>query len=337
MKAIVIQGAFGLDSLTQVDLPDPTPVRDQIVIRMRAASLNYRDLLTVTGIYNPRQPLPLVPFSDGVGEVIAVGPEATRFKVGDRVCPIFAQEWIEGEATMDKLKTTLGGPLPGVLSEMFVTRETGVVKVPDFLSDAEAAGLPCAAVTAYNALFMTGKVTAGDTVLVQGTGGVSIFALQFAKMVGARVIATSSSDAKLERAKALGAWQTINYKTTPDWDKRALDLTDKNGVDHIVEVGGAGTLARSMRAVRVAGTISVIGILAGASQDMNVLPMLMKHIRVQGIMVGSRSMFEAMNRAIEANQIRPVIDERTFAFTETREALQYMASGGHVGKIVVKF
>jgi len=186
MKAIVIQGAFGLDSLTQVDLPDPVPQRDEVVIRMRAASLNYRDLMVVMGTYNPRQPLPLVPFSDGVGEVVAIGPEVTRVKIGDRVCPIFAQGWLEGEATMAKLKTTLGAPLNGVLSELFLTRETGLVKPPSFLTDAEAATLPCAGLTAYNALLGTGDLRAGETVLIQGTGGVSIFALQCAKMAGPR-------------------------------------------------------------------------------------------------------------------------------------------------------
>jgi len=337
MKAIVIQGAFGLDSLTQVDLPDPVAKHDEVVIRMRAASLNYRDLMVVTGTYNPRQPLPLVPFSDGVGEVIAVGPDVTRVKIGDRVSPLFAQAWLEGEVTMAKLKTTLGSPLPGVLSEFFMTRETGLVKPPSFLTDAEAATLPCAGLTAYNAVLGTGQVSAGDTVLVQGTGGVSIFALQFAKMVGARVVVTSSSDAKLARAKTLGAWETINYKATPDWDKRAVELTDRLGVDHVVEVGGADTLMRSMRAVRVGGTISVIGALSGASQEMNVIPVLMRNLRLQGIIVGSRAMFEAMNRAIEATGIRPVVDEKSFAFAEVREALAYMGSGGHFGKIVVHF
>lgn len=337
MKAIVIQGAFGLDSLAEVDLKDPVPERDQVVIRMRAASLNFRDLMTVRGHYNPKQPLPLVPLSDGVGEVVDVGPDVTRVKKGDRVCPIFTQGWIEGDVTAEKLRTTLGGPLPGVLSELFVTRESGLVHVPAHLSDAEAATLPCAAVTAYNALFSTGAVTAGDTVLVQGTGGVSIFALQFAKMVGARVIVTSSSDAKLERAKSLGAWETINYKTNPDWDKRALELTGGVGVDHVVEVGGAGTLARSVKATRVAGTISVIGVLAGVAESFNVLPVLMKQLRLQGIMVGSRSMFEAMNRAIAVNALRPVVDAKTFAFGEARAALEYMASGEHFGKIVLRF
>jgi NADPH:quinone reductase-like Zn-dependent oxidoreductase len=337
MKAIVIQGKFGLDSLTQVDLPDPKPERDEVVLKMRAASINYRDLMIVQGTYNPRQPLPLVPFSDGVGEVIAIGPDVTRVKIGDRVCPIFVQAWIDGETSMAKLKTTLGSPLPGVLSELYVTRESGLVKVPSHLSDAEAATLPCAALTAYNALFGTGSLTAGQTVLVQGTGGVSIFALQFAKMVGARAIVTSSSDEKLERAKSLGAWETINYKTNPDWDKRVIELTDRIGVDQVVEVGGAGTLVRSIRAVRVAGTVSIIGALTGAAQEVNVLPVLMRHVRLQGIIVGSRTMFEAMNRAIEATNLRPVIDAKSFTFGEAKQALEYMSTGNHFGKIVVTY
>jgi NADPH:quinone reductase-like Zn-dependent oxidoreductase len=337
MKAIVIQGKFGLDSLTQVDLPDPTPERDEVVIRMRASSINYRDLMIVQGTYNPRQPLPLVPFSDGVGEVVAMGPEVTRFKIGDRVCPIFVQAWIDGEVSMAKLKTTLGSPLPGVFSEFFKTHETGLVKAPAHLSDAEAATLPCAALTAYNALFGTGRLSAGETVLIQGTGGVSIFALQFAKMIGARAIVTSSSDEKLERAKSLGAWQTINYKTTPEWDKRVVELTDRIGVDQVVEVGGAGTLTRSIRAVRVAGTVSIIGALTGAAQEMNVLPVLMRHVRLQGIIVGSRTMFEAMNRAIEATNLHPVIDAKSFSFAEAKQALEYMNTAGHFGKIVVHF
>jgi NADPH:quinone reductase-like Zn-dependent oxidoreductase len=336
VKAIAIQGSFGLDSLTLVDLPDPTPGPGQIVVRMRAASLNFRDLMTVRGTYNPRQPLPLVPLSDGAGEVVEVGAGVTRVKKGDRVCPIFTQGWIDGDFDAQKLGTTLGGPLPGVLSELFLASEQSVVKIPAHLTDAEAATLPCAAVTAWNALFDAGRIKPGETVLVQGTGGVSIFALQFAHAAGARVIVTSSSDEKLERARALGAWELINYKTNPDWDKRALELTGGVGVDHVVEVGGAGTLPRSMRAVRMAGTVSVIGVLAGVSQELSVIPMLMKGLRLQGLMVGSRAMFEAMNRAIEARALRPVID-RVFPFAEARQALAHMESGAHFGKIVIEF
>ncbi|UQA63357.1 zinc-dependent alcohol dehydrogenase family protein [Polyangium aurulentum] len=336
MKAIAIQGSFGLDSLALVDLPDPTPGPGQIVVRMRAASLNFRDLLTVKGLYNPRQPLPLVPLSDGAGEVVEVGAGVTRVKKGDRVCPIFTQGWIEGQFDAQKLVTTLGGPLPGVLSELFLGSEHGVVKIPAHLTDAEAATLPCAAVTAWNALFDAGQTKPGDTVLVQGTGGVSIFALQFAVAAGARVIVTSSSDEKLERARQLGAWGLINYKTNPDWDKRALEMTGGVGVDHVIEVGGAGTFTRSMRAVRMAGTVSVIGVLAGVSQELSVIPMLMKGLRIQGLMVGSRVMFEAMNRAIEAKSLRPVID-RSFPFAEARQALTHMESGAHFGKIVLEF
>jgi len=337
VKAIVIEGSFGLGSLAEVEIPDPKPGPFDVVLKMRAASLNYRDLMMVKGQYNPRQPLPLVPLSDGVGEVVEVGASVTRWKKGDRLCPIFAHGWIDGELTADKLKTTLGGPVPGVLSELYSIHEGGLVRAPAHLTDAEAATLPCAAVTAYNALFVSSKVSPGDTVLVQGTGGVSLFALQFARVAGARVIVTSSSDEKLERAKALGAWETINYRKTPEWDKRALELTGGAGVDHIVEVGGAGTLGRSMRATRIAGTVSVIGVLSGAAQEMTVIPVLMKHLRLQGIMVGSRATFEAMNRAIEVNQLRPVVDARTFPFAEAREALGYMEKGEHLGKIVIGF
>ncbi len=336
VKAIAIQGSFGLDSLAQVDLPDPTPGPGQVVVRMRAASLNFRDLMTVKGQYNPRQPLPLVPLSDGAGEVVEVGAGVTRVKKGDRVCPIFTQGWIEGEFDAQKLGTTLGGPLPGVLSELFLASEQSVVKIPAHFTDAEAATLPCAGVTAWHALMHLERVKPGDTVLVQGTGGVSIFALQFARLAGARVIVTSSSDEKLERARGLGAWATINYKAQPDWDKRALELTGGVGVDHVVEVGGAGTFARSMRAVRMAGTVSVIGVLSGVSQELSVIPMLMKALRIQGLMVGSRVMFEAMNRAIEASSLKPVVD-RSFPFAETRQALAHMESGAHFGKIVIEF
>jgi NADPH:quinone reductase-like Zn-dependent oxidoreductase len=336
LKAIAIQGSFGLDSLAPIELPDPTPGPGQIVIRMRAASLNYRDLMTVRGTYNPRQPLPLVPLSDGAGEVVEVGAGVTRVKKGDRVCPIFTQGWIEGEFSAQKLQTTLGGPLPGVLSELFLASEQSVVKIPAHLTDQEAATLPCAAVTAWNALFDLGRLQPGETVLVQGTGGVSIFALQFARAAGARVIVTSSSDEKLERARGLGAWETINYRTQRDWDKRALELTGGVGVDHVIEVGGADTFARSLRAVRMAGTVSVIGVLSGVSQDINLIPILMKGLRLQGLMVGSRAMFEAMNRAIEAHALRPVVD-RVFPFAEAKQALAHMESGAHFGKIVIEF
>ncbi|HXG64099.1 MAG TPA: NAD(P)-dependent alcohol dehydrogenase [Blastocatellia bacterium] len=335
MKAIEIQNKFGLDSLALVERPEPTPGPGEALIRVRATSLNYRDLLTVEGRYNPKQPLPLVPLSDGVGEVVAVGEGVTRVKVGDRVAANFSQGWIAGEPTRDKLRASLGGPLDGMLVEYRALREEGLVHVPEHLSDEEAASLPCAAVTAWHALIVQGNLKAGATVLVQGTGGVSLFALQFAVMAGARVIVTSSSDEKLERARALGASDGINYKTTPDWDKAARDLTGGVGVDHIVEVGGAGTFAKSLRAIRIGGHISVIGNLAGNTGDLSLIPILMQNLRVQGVLVGSREMFEAMNRAIALHKMKPVVD-KVFPMEEARAAFEHMAAGAHFGKIAVR-
>jgi NADPH:quinone reductase-like Zn-dependent oxidoreductase len=260
----------------------------------------------------------------------------TRWKVGDRVCPIFTQGWLEGRRSSQKDRTALGaGDLDGVLREYGAFHENGLVRIPDHLSFEEAATLPCAAVTAWNALIDTGKLKAGETVLTLGTGGVSIFAVQFAKMHGARVIATSSSDEKLARVRKLGADETINYKKTPDWDKEVSRLTGGAGVDHVVEVGGAGTLAKSVNSARTEGIVYVIGVLASGG-GLDHVRVLMKGIRLQGIMVGSRQMFEEMNRAIVANGLKPVID-RTFPFEEAREALKYMESGSHFGKIVLKF
>lgn len=335
MKAFALQGSFGLDALKLIELPDPKPGHGQVLLRLRAASLNYRDLLVVKGLYNPKLPMPLIPLSDGVGEVIEVGAGVTRVKVGDRVSPIFNQSWLDGGPTLDKARLTLGGPLPGMLAELAVVDQEGVVQVPSHLTDEQAASLPCAAVTAWNALFHAAHLTAGETVLLQGTGGVSIFALQFARLAGARTIVTSSSDEKLERARGLGASELINYRTTPAWDSRALELTGGAGVDHVIEVGGAGTFTRSLRATRVGGRISLIGILTGAASELNLAPVLMKHICVQGIFVGSRSMFEAMNRAIAANGLTPVVD-RVFPFAEAVEALRHMEGAGHFGKIAIR-
>jgi NADPH:quinone reductase-like Zn-dependent oxidoreductase len=326
--------AFGIDNLTLTERPDPRPGPGQVLLQMRAWSLNYRDLLVARGQYNPRMRLPIVPLSDGVGEVIAAGPGVTRVKVGERVAGCFVQGWVEGPPTEAKAKTSLGGGNEGVLAEQVVLSEEGVVPVPDHLSDEEAATLPCAAVTAWNALAASGRVKAGDTVLAQGTGGVSLFALQLARLHGARVIVTSSSDDKLARALALGASDGINYKTTPEWDRRARELTGGLGVDHVVEVGGAGTLPVSLRAVRYGGTVSLIGVLTGAG-EMNPMPILMKHVRVQGIYVGSREMFEALNRALALHRLRPVVD-RVFPFDQAREALRHMESASHFGKICIR-
>ena len=336
MQTFEIQNTFGLDALTLTERPDPSPGDGQVLIKLRAVSLNYRDLMVVKGLYNPNQPLPLIPFSDGVGEVIAVGEGVTRVKIGDRVAGTFFQNWIDGELTAEKAQSALGGAIDGLLTQYAVLHEDGVVHVPQHLTDEAAATLPCAAVTAWNALITSGGVKAGDTVLVQGTGGVSIFALQFAQLLGARVIATSSSDEKLERMRQLGASDTINYKQTPQWGKTAKELTDGVGVDYVVEVGGAGTLNQSLRAIRHGGQISLIGVLTGGSGEISTASILRKNVRLQGIYVGSRQMFEAMNRAIALHKLQPIVD-RVFSFQEAPQALKYMESGAHFGKICIRF
>ncbi|MCK5378452.1 MAG: NAD(P)-dependent alcohol dehydrogenase [Acidobacteria bacterium] len=336
MKAYEIVGSFGLDNLKAVERPDPVLDHGQVLVRMKAVSLNYRDLMMVRGHYNPRQPLPLVPCSDGVGEVVAVGDGVTRVSPGDRVVTVFSQTWISGRPSAEKLGGTLGGPIDGTLSEMMVLNAEGVVPAPEYLSDVEGATLPCAALTAWSALAELGDVSAGDTVLVQGTGGVSVFALQLAMMLGARVIATSSSEAKLDRLRSMGAWATVNYADDPQWGKTVRRLTDGRGVDHVVEVGGAGTIAQSLKAVAVGGTISVIGVLSGISSEFNIIPLLMQHLKLQGILVGSREGLERMSRAIEHHELKPVID-RIFDFSEVPEAFAYMASGEHFGKVCIGY
>jgi NADPH:quinone reductase-like Zn-dependent oxidoreductase len=324
---------FTLDSVAIGERPEPKPGHGEVLIRVRACSLNYRDQLMLKGLYNKKLPLPLVPLSDGAGEVAAVGDGVTRVKVGDRVAGCFMPAWIDGEPTEAKAKSALGAGGTGMLAEFVVLPAEGVVRYPDHLSAEEAATLPCAAVTAWHALVSEGNVKAGDVVLTQGTGGVSVFAVQFAKLLGAKVIATSSSDAKLTRILQLGAADGINYKATPEWGGRARELTG-TGVDHVVEVGGAGTMPESLRAVRMGGRISLIGVLSGAGQ-FNATPVLMKNVRVQGIFVGNREMFEAMNRAIALHELKPVVD-RVFDMADIRAALHYMESGSHFGKVVIR-
>ena len=334
VKVVEIAGKFGLDSLKVTERPKPAVLPGTVLVRVRAASLNYRDLMVTLGHYNPKMPLPRIPCSDGAGEVVEVGAGVEGVQAGDRVAGTFFQNWSDGELTDARAKSALGGDLDGMLAEYVLLSREGFVKLPEHLSFAQGATLPCAALTAWQALVTKGGVQPGETVLVQGTGGVSLFALQFARMAGARVIATSSSDEKLERAKKLGASDGVNYRTTPKWDERARELTGGAGVDHIVEVGGAGTLAQSFKAVRRAGHIAVIGVLTGAS-EVNPMPILMRGLRVQGIFVGSRRMFEDMNRAIALARLEPVID-RTFPLAETRAALEHMQAGRHFGKIVIE-
>ncbi|MGH7960505.1 MAG: zinc-dependent alcohol dehydrogenase family protein [Candidatus Binatia bacterium] len=334
MKAFEVNKPFGIDNLRLVERKDPVPGPGQVLVKVKAVSLNFRDLLTVKhgALGNIR--LPLIPLSDGAGEVEKVGEGVTRVQPGDRVAGIFFQTWLTGDITATYFQSALGGTADGMLAEQVVLHQEGVVRIPDYMSYEEAATLPCAAVTAWQALVSKGSLKAGDTVLVLGTGGVSIFALQFAMMHGARVIITSSSDEKLARAKQIGAAEVINYKTTPAWDKHVLELTGGVGVDHVEEVGGAGTLEKSLQAVRIGGMVSLIGILGGLGGQINPVPVLMKGVRMQGIYVGSREMFEDMNRAMAINKVHPVID-KVFPFTETRAALQYMESAAHFGKIVI--
>jgi NADPH:quinone reductase-like Zn-dependent oxidoreductase len=334
MRAYRIHEAKGPASLTLDDLPEPEAAPGRVVVKVRAASLNYRDLLVIKGAYSRNLPLPLIPLSDGAGEVAEVGPGVTRFKPGDRVAGCFFSRWDGGQIDDRASKSALGGAVDGMLAERVALPESGLVKIPEHLTDEEAATLPCAALTAWHALMEGGGLKAGQTVLVQGTGGVSLFALQFAKLAGARVIATSSSDAKLVKVREMGASDGINYKTTPDWDVAARNLTDGLGVDHIVEVGGAGTLPRSIKAVRLGGHIALIGVLTGGG-EVDPRPLLMKNIRLQGIYVGSRDMFETMNRAIALHKLKPVID-RVFPFEQAVAAYQHLESGTHFGKVVIK-
>jgi NADPH:quinone reductase-like Zn-dependent oxidoreductase len=335
MKLFEIQ-EFGIENLALVEREIPRPGGGEVLVRMRAASLNYRDLMAVAGVYNPKMRRPMVPLSDGSGVVEEIGPGVTRFKKDDRVAACFMQRWIDGPPNKEKAQSALGGAMDGVLREYAVFSEEGLVHVPPFLTDQEAAALPCAAVTAWHALFEHTPAVPGDTVLLQGTGGVSIFALQFAAAGGLRTIITSSSDEKLARAKNLGASETINYKTTPDWEEAARKLSAGEGVGHVIEVGGSGTFGHSLRAARMGGTVSVIGVLSGGAASVSPAQILMSSIRVQGIYVGSRAMFERMNRFIEFHRIKPVID-RVFPWTELKDALRYLESQKHFGKICLNF
>jgi NADPH:quinone reductase-like Zn-dependent oxidoreductase len=328
---------FGIDNLVLKEEEQPQLSSGQVRIKMRAASLNYRDLLMIKGLYDPKviSSGGLIPLSDGAGEVIEIAPDVSRFKIGDRVAAIFMQDWLSGECAQEMARSALGGSVDGVLATYKVFNQFGLVHLPEHCSYEQGATLPCAAVTAWHALAVEAKLKAGETVLVQGTGGVSIFALQFAKMSGAKVIITSSSDEKLQRAKKLGADFLINYKNIPDWETEVRKITDSEGVDCVVEVGGAQTLSKSFKATKMGGKVLVIGILSGIDSSMNLLPILMKNLCVQGIFVGSRTMFESMNKAITTNNLQPVID-KVFPFSEAAAAFRYLETGRHFGKVVIK-
>ncbi len=335
MEVWELKDAFGPEHLKKGDRPDPVPATNQVLVAMRAASLNYRDTLMIRGGYGPRIKVPLIPVSDGMGEVVAVGVGVSRVGIGDRVAPTFFQSWIGGDAAPDKFTSQLGGPLDGVLARFMCLNEQGVSRVPDHLSDAEAACLPCAGLTAWSAVVTEGRVGPGDTVLVQGTGGVALFALQFAKMAGARVILTSSRDDKLARGRQLGADHVINYNATPDWDRVVKELTAGEGCDLVVEVGGGGTLERSVRAARVGGTLSMIGVLSGAKAEIPLPLVVMRNLRLQGVTVGSRDGFEAMCRAIGRHRMRPVVD-RVYDFDDVASAFAHLEGGHHMGKVCIR-
>lgn len=332
MLAYHLVGTGGINDLRSAELPVPSPRRGQILIRMRAASLNFRDLLVAKGGYGAKMPMPIIPLSDGCGEVVAVGDDVSRFIVGDRACPTFSNNWTGGPVAAEHIPTSLGGFVDGVLAEYVVCDATMAVKPPAHLSFEQAACLPCAGVTAWSALNGPRAVKAGETVLTLGTGGVSMFAVQFARAAGARVIATSSSNEKLAQLRALGADDTINYASHPDWEHKVLRLTDGRGVDHVVEIGGGGTLPKSIASTAVNGQVHLIGVLT--SGQINPLS-IMSWKTIRGILVGSRDDFEAMNRMIEVHRIEPVIDE-VFEFDRAADAYRKLEAAKHVGKIVIR-
>lgn len=327
---------WSMEGLRLGERAEPEPGPGQVLLRMRAASLNYRDLVVLRRGYGALTgTLPLIPVSDGVGEVVAVGSGVTRVREGDRVCPMYMPYYYGGEPTAERLTRTLGGPLDGVMADLMAIDAESVVPVPAHLTDEQAATLPCAALTAWSALVTYGGIEAGDRVLVQGTGGVALFALQFAKLHGAHVTVVSSSDEKLERARALGADEGINYRETPEWGKAVRARVGGDGVDHVVELGGQQTLAQSLRAVRAGGTISLIGVLSGGTLDARLGPIVTRHVRLQGITVGSRDGFEAMVRAIGQHRLVPVVDS-VHPFEALPEALKALEAGRHVGKICLR-
>ncbi len=328
--------AFGIDHLRQITMDDPVPGPGQVLVKLQAASINYRDFMICAGQFGSPDDLPIVPLSDGAGEVVALGDGVTSLGVGDRVSPLFFPRWMSGDALGDERAVSTGLEIDGCLRELGVFDERGVVKIAPHLTDEQAACLPCAGLTAWSALVTTSAVQRGDTVLVLGTGGVSIFALQFAKALGARVIITSASDEKLERARALGADDVINYRDTPHWGTVVRELTGGRGVDVVVEVGGTGTLGESLKAVRRGGHIPVIGALAGAKMNLLVYDLIMTNAHVHGIGVGNRSDCEDMLRFVEKHRITPVID-RSYAFADAAAAIHDISRGTHVGKLTVTF
>lgn len=335
MQAYQIQGTEGLASLKVASLEAPSPQHGEVLVRIRAVSLNYRDYMNVMGIRGVTGPIPRIPCSDGAGEVVSIGPGVTEWRSGDRVVCPFMPTWIDGTFTAHHSSQALGGAVDGLLREFACIPAASLLRIPDHLSIEEAATLPCAAVTAWDALITRGQLQPGETVLVLGTGGVSVFALQFAKLMGARVLATTSSDAKAARLLELGADAVHNYKTDPNWDKWALSQTGGVGVDKVIEIGGPETLNRSVKAARFGGHIALIGVLTGVAGDVQTVNILRKGIRLDGIYVGSRAMFAQMLAAITQARLRPIIDS-TYDFADAPAAFQRMEGAQHFGKIVVR-
>jgi NADPH:quinone reductase-like Zn-dependent oxidoreductase len=332
----IIDGGFGLDNLKTIETPSREPGPGEVLLRVEAVSLNRRDLLLVQGVYNSRQELPSVPCSDGAGVADGIGPGCTRIKQGDRVVLHMMPDWLSGEPSSAKLAYAYGGACrEGTLEQMIIVPERALLPIPDCLSFEAAATLPCAAITAWSAIVTLGNTQPGDTVMIQGTGGVSLFALQFAKLNGAYIIATTSSPEREVRLRSLGADATVNYRADKDWARTARSLAPGGRLDLIVDVGGGGTLDASLRIIRPGGTIALIGVLDGARAEINLPLAVMRQVRLQGVTCGSRETFEAMLRAVNHHGIDPVIDTR-YTFANVRQAFERMDANAHVGKIIVQ-
>ncbi|MEP3333552.1 NAD(P)-dependent alcohol dehydrogenase [Sedimentitalea sp.] len=338
MRVFQIEGDWGFDNLTLAERDEPSCGPGQVIVEMRVASLNSRDLIVPErGYGRATGTLPLIPVSDGMGEVIEVGADVSRVAVGDRVCPTYFQNWTAGAPSTERFASALGGPLDGVMADRVCLSAEGVVKIPDYLNDAEAATLPCAALTAWSAVVTHGQTRAGDKLLVQGTGSVALFTLAFAKMHGAHVTVISSSDKKLAKVSDMGADATINYRNEEDWARASRPITaDRGGYDNIIELGGAKTLPLSLRAVRPGGTLSMIGVLSGLNIEASLGLIVARQVRLQGVTVGHRDGFEAMLRAMAQHEMRPVLGE-TFKFDQFKEALAHLRAGGHFGKTLIEF
>jgi NADPH:quinone reductase-like Zn-dependent oxidoreductase len=335
MRVFQIEGDWGMDHLRLSTRPDPRAAAGQVVVKMKASALNFRDLLVPDRGYGSHTGnLPLIPLSDGVGVVTEVGPGVRRVAVGDRVCPTYFQRWTQGEPDLERLTQSLGGPVDGTMAEYMCLSEEGVAKVPAYLSDVEAACLPCAALTAWSALVNYASTKPGDRVLVQGCGGVALFAVMFAKMLGAHVTVISSSDERIERVKRLGADAAVNYRAMPEWAKATREITGGRGYDLIVELGGEKTLPQSLRCIRPGGMVAMIGVLTGGAMTASLGLVVTRQVRLQGVTVGHRDGFEAMVRAIEQHRPKPMVD-RVFAFEELKEAMAYLKSGAQFGKVCI--